>query len=155
ITDYVHPMPVDRVELPARWTTLQIIPFDHNDVAAKLACKEIGGRLSALSPRTILFLRNLRELTWSVGGTRGAIAREEVADAGIRRVRLVHGKGRRQQDERWLVFDRAVQLVPHRPPNHVEIAFSLDTDQEGREHIVEAHDPKLVAFFPTARETHL
>lgn len=154
IEHYVHPHAVDPIYPGAGWSTLQVFPFDRDDVSPQEALAEIQPRLATLSARTILFLSSLRELAWATAdGAQGTISREEHKDRNARRVRLIHdGAG---DSEQWLIFARGVQLVLDRPPNRVEVAFRVTRDEGGSEQITGADNTELVAFFPTTRETHL
>ena len=154
ITDYVHPHPVAAVAAPGWWTTLQVFPFDRKETSAEQAVLQIGTRLAELA-RAILFLRDLRELSWSAGASAsGTILREAVDDGDARRVRLVHDDESSAPVEEWLVFEQLVELVDGRAPNRVEIAFLCQPTEAGSRIVVADHT-ELVAFFPTSRETHL
>lgn len=134
------------------WTTLFVLPFDYPKVPAEQAVEEIAEGLASLNPRTVLFLQHLLELRWKAPGSAGAIRRDEAVHGGARRVRLFSDAS---ASEEWLVFERSVRVAEGRGPGRVEVAFLVAADDEGSEQIVNAHDTELVAFFPTARETHL
>ena len=106
------------------------LPFDRDEVTAEEAVAQNRDAPRRAHPRTILFLRNLRELSWSVAASAsGTILREEVDDGDARRVRLLHGVA--ADAEEWLVFDQPVELVDGRPPNRVEIASSASQRDAG------------------------
>ncbi|PXW30397.1 UNVERIFIED_CONTAM: hypothetical protein DES50_108207 [Williamsia faeni] len=155
VKDYVYPHPADPVEPGAEWSTLQILPFDRSDMTPKAAVDEISRRLRRLSGRTILFLRNLTELEWSIPNGRSyRIRRETRTERAARRVSLLTGVASQSQEE-WLVFDRPVHLADGVDPGAIEVAFALTLDNRGAELITPAKDTELVAFFPTSRETHV
>jgi hypothetical protein len=159
ITDYVHPHAVEAIEESGWWTTLQIFPFDRDEVTAEEAVAQIGTRFAELSPRTILFLRNLRELSWSVAASAsGTILREEVDHGDARHVRLLHGNLAADAEE-WIVFDQPVELVEGRAPNRVEIAFLCQPTDEGNrivvadrtELVILPHESRDASRFPDSR----
>jgi len=155
VENFVHPFPTSAIDPAAPWSTLQILPFDREDVSPEEAVDRISSRLQRLSGRTILFLNNLAQLEWSTpDGRSRKIRREQSTDGAARRVRLLTGAGP-QPEEEWLVFDRSVQLSDGVDPGTVEVAFRLIRDEHGTEVITPAEDTELVAFFPTRRETHL
>ncbi|MGO9960898.1 MAG: sacsin N-terminal ATP-binding-like domain-containing protein [Solirubrobacteraceae bacterium] len=155
IEHYVHPHAIPAIDLANGWTTLQVLPFDRDDVPPTVAVAEIGQCLAEMSARTILFLRDLRELEWITPEAEGVLLREPLEDGAARRVRLLHGHARPQDAEEWLVFEQPIELVVGREANSVEIAFLTTRDDDGIERVVAADDTELVAFFPTSRETHL
>lgn len=155
VKDYVHPHPAEPVDPGVGWSTLQVLPFDRSDVTPEDAVDEILSGLQRVSGRTILFLRNLTELEWfALGGHSDHILRETRTDRAARTVSLLAGADS-ESEEKWLVFDRPVHLADGVGPGTVEIAFALTRDDRGTELITPAEDTELVAFFPTARETHV
>ena len=67
IENYVRPFPVEPPPFPGG--TLFVFPFDHDTVPAAAAVREIAAALSAIQPRTLLFLRGIERLR--VGRRRG------------------------------------------------------------------------------------
>jgi hypothetical protein len=121
--------------------TLFVFPFDHDTVPAGVAAREIGAALSALEPRILLFLRNIRRLRFD-----GSVVERSVAEepGSSRRVTLSRDGGWREE---WLVWHRD---VPGHQGQRTEIAFRL---QGGRVAAVTASP--LTVFFPTEKETFL
>jgi hypothetical protein len=156
IRHYVQPHPIPAKRIP-RHKTLFVLPFNHLETTAQQAFQQIAERLGCLGCRTLLFLRNLKKITWSVqGGSRGSYLRKQEHDGEDRRVSLrgegVNGK----TDEEWLLFERPLNQ-PEAPNLKVEAAFLLALDDEsGQDRVVRIEGPShLVVFFPTERETHL
>ena len=111
ITDYVHPHAVEAIEESGWWTTLQDLPVRSRRGDGRRGCRANRDAPRRAQPRAILFLRNLRELSWSVAASAiGTILREEMDDGDARRVRLLHGDLAADAEE-WLVFDQPVELV--------------------------------------------
>lgn len=155
IRDYVRPHAADPVDPGRGWTTLEILPFDRSEMTPEKAVDEIAGRLERLSSRTILFLRNLKELEWSApSGRSELIFRDTTKDGPARRVSLLSGRNA-ESIEKWLVFNRPVHLADGTDPGTVEIAFALSRDDDGTELIAPADNTELVAFFPTRRQTNV
>ncbi|MBI4608002.1 MAG: hypothetical protein HY726_03205 [Candidatus Rokubacteria bacterium] len=157
IEKYVRPFAAPAVEPGNGWTTLFIFPFDRDDIEPTQAARAICARLESLSPRTLLFLQDVKEVEWATeSGKRGQLVRTPEEGDGGRGVRIGRNVGGSTTIEEWLIFERPVELVAGRPLNRVEVAFLLHRDPDtGKAGVVPAHDTELVVFFPTARETHL
>ena len=109
---------------------------------------EIANGLKSLGIRTLLFLRQIEEISWELeGGESGQYLREsERVDDGVRRVSVIGRAGLGGESyEEWLVFSRQVDNGGI-PAGHVEIAF-LENPKSGA--IQAVPDSRLVAFFPT------
>jgi hypothetical protein len=120
----------------------------------------VADSLSRLGARTLLFLRQINEIAWSVsGGPNGLYLKEEVEDAGAgsRRVTLIgERKGEPVVEETWLVFSREARTDAGTLAGFIEIAFLLQEDKESKEWVVQHVDVSpLCAFFPTVVTTHL
>jgi hypothetical protein len=120
----------------------------------------VSDSLSKLGARTLLFLRQIEEIAWSVnGGASGLYLKERTEDAGVgsRRVTLVgERKGEPVVEETWLVFSREARTEAGTLAGFIEIAFLLKADEETEEWVVQRVDASpLCAFFPTVVTTHL
>lgn len=140
--------------------TLFILPFKQGDTKAH---EEVSNGLQRLGATSLLFLRHIEEVRWSIdGGASGVYLRgsRDVTD-GVRRVTVVgqqHDAGHTDSstdDEEWLVFSRAVGSPKDRNVGHVEIAFSLGNEQANYERIQRVVRSPLVVSFPTVVETYL
>lgn len=133
--------------------TVMLLPFRDVDADAHA---EITMGLSRLGPRSLLFLREIEEISWRVdGGASGCYRRtppRSIAD-DAREVALVGEEtGRSPVEERWLVFSRPVHSDGERV-GYVEIAFSL---RETAGTAVRAvRGSQLSVFFPTVLSTNL
>lgn len=158
IENYIRPFLAEPRSVGDAWTTLFLFGFDHSEIAAAQAYEEIQNRLRSLSVRTLLFLEHIMEIEWKVeGSAAGIYLREEAPGAGLRRVKLLgHSEARQDEDEEWLVFERAVQPVEHSSPLKVAVAYKVGRDSKtGREIITAISDSNLVVFFPTEKPTNL
>jgi hypothetical protein len=142
IENYVRPYPEEPG--PAEGT-LFVFPFDHDEVPAAVAAREIAAALTAVQPRILLFLRRIERLRVGGTGVRPSdIERSVTAGPGTRRrVRL--SRDGRPTDE-WLAWHR--RPLNEAPP--VEIAFRVD---DGR--LVPCDSSPLIVSFPTEKETFL
>jgi hypothetical protein len=119
----------------------------------------IASGLRRLGPKALLFLREIEEIEWEVGGGPSGLylrGTPEVLDKGVRRVALIgQEQDRPNIEENWLVFSRPVHNGDEVVGN-VEIAFSLrragGAVTDSIEPVAESH---LVAFFPTVISTNL
>ena len=155
IEDFVRPTTAPRIDRHPDETAI-IIPLKVTD---ELAHDEIANGLGSLGASTLLFLREIEEIHWSVeDGRSGLYLRDskEIAP-GVRTV-TVMGKEDKQPelDEEWLIFSRAVTANSEQATGQVELAFSLvKDDQSQQERIGRLKRSPLVVFFPTVLETHL
>lgn len=135
--------------------TLFVFPFRPSD---NLAHAEIAEGLKTLGARTLLFLKDIEEISWTVeGGASGLYIRsqpEQVA-AGARRVVLL-GQDSEAPDteETWLIFARDVFAPDGSPAGQVEIAFALDAKSPKEFTLRRIQGSTLVVFFPTIVQTN-
>ena len=155
IENYVHPKGAAPRAVPSG-ETLLVFPFNRVDATPEAAFGEISDRLRTLGSRTLLFLRNLNEITWQTHGeVSGAYLRETREEGSARWVTLIGETDRTSVDEQWLVYNRSV-ATSTAYPLFVEIAFRINRDRKtNRDAILPVRGSKLVVFFPTEKETHL
>ena len=154
IESFVWPVGVDQVERRPDETVI-LIPLQEGDHAGK---EEIAAGLSRLGATSLLFLREIKEISWSVDGTSvGLYLREEVTEGpGVRRVTLVGQEGVEPVvAEEWLVFSRPVHTKDGRSPGDVEIAWLTGQDENGGRTLRAVNHSPLVVFFPTVVATDL
>ncbi len=154
IEKFVWPVALPRLKREAEETII-VVPLKHADQTAH---KEIASGLERLGTSTLLFLRNIGEINWTVtGGRSGVYLREEKQlDTSVRQVDVVgQERGKTDSGSRWLVFSRPV-THGGRGAGYAEIAFSLVQDARSRQNRIQRHDRSpLVVFFPTVLETYL
>jgi hypothetical protein len=162
IKHYVRPEAVATRDPGEGWTTLIVMPFDHNDVAAEDAKSQISRRLRELNVRTLLFLRNIDEVSYSddgaVGALTGTYLRETRRVSAARHVTVMgENNGEREiKSESWYIFDQSVPLEEEQKDVYIEIAFQCATDEKTKqEMVVPISRSPLVVFFPTDKETAL
>lgn len=160
IRRFVEPHAITRVDDK---DTLIVLPFDQpdkrpawafrEDVSAAGAVREIGNAIRTLGIRTLLFLRHIEEIKWTLpDGTAGQFVRnfEQIANRdGLRKVEVLD-----QDDlfEEWRIFERNVEVqdVGQSHQVMVEIAFLLKGGT-----ITRADNTELVVFFPTEKKTEV
>jgi hypothetical protein len=123
------------------------------------AHSEIAQGLQRLGPRTLLFLRQIEEITWRIeGGPSGLYLRsaETIGDNVLRVTLLGDADGNASVDETWLVFSHEAQTEEGKAVGRVEVAFMIGQNQvSSRWSILALTNSPLVAFFPTVLPTYL
>ncbi|HEY1057856.1 MAG TPA: DUF3883 domain-containing protein [Limnobacter sp.] len=157
IENYVFPMRMARSARAADETQI-ILPLKPEDASA---AQDITTGFRNLGPASLLFLRHIDEINWSVeGGASGFYLRNSPESLGLNVHRItVIGKedDLPEVDQNWLVFHREVFSPEGQRVGRVEIAFSLVTvkDAPGRWAVQPLAKSPLVVFFPTVVESHL
>ena len=152
IDSFVWPRAIRGSDLPPEETGIRL-PFRSNEPTAET---QILAGLQRLGPRTLLFLREIEEISWSIAeGPSGLYLRGKPESLGnaARKV-TVTGKNKATdgvEEERWLIFSRAVSNQ-RKDVGRVEIAFALE---ESTGLVRRITDSPLVVFFPTVLSTNL
>ncbi len=159
IESYVWPKAVRERSLKPEETKIHI-PFKRNEPNEPLAKDDILEGLQRLGPRTLLFLREIEEISWSVvNGPSGCYQRSKPKFLGdeVRKVRVVgQDNASDEVEEGWIVFSREV-FNEGTSAGHVEIAFQLRQSSASRQNssLRRVDDSRLVVFFPTVLPTYL
>ena len=138
--------------------TLIVLPLKAGDEAAE---NEIVNGFKQLGPSSLLFLRSIEEIKWSVHDDASGVylrSKPECVGPNVHRVNLIgQESGQDEVDEQWLVFHREVYSPEGKAVGRVEVAFSLRAEdgQSDVLRIVPVPTSPLVVFFPTAVETNL
>lgn len=165
IDDIVVPRILSPDEMPGDIKsdeTRIFLPFDSGDISPdkqfrvlvdpEKAMKDIEGTLQALDARSLLFLRSIETIQWSVEGrAAGSCCRETrpVPNGnGQRAVVLSDSEG----VEKWMVFDSSltVESEGNSHKSTVEVAFLMANGM-----VVQAENTPLVVYFPTEKQTDL
>jgi hypothetical protein len=157
IEQFIRPRGTQPRPLANTTQTLFFFPFDHPDFPATSAFDLIQSKLKSVGPRSLLFLHHIESLIWIVEGSgKGLYIRETISsDKGGAFVQIVgEGSGGDHTEEEWLVVQRNVRHPSRDEELPVKMAYSLDTQREGKSVKALAKSP-LTAFFPTAKETGL
>jgi hypothetical protein len=144
-------------------------PFNNPKKNVKAAFSEVKAGLEQLSETTLLFLNNLRYISWRVGDKESAVLREEHSASHVEILKLSDGK--EILSSHWLRFAEPVQNVEKfaSPMEGVErqkvaLAFALafvgdisSFDEKKplakQLKIVPALRGKVAVFFPAEKET--
>ncbi len=157
IRNYVQPAKADKIDRDPE-ETLIVLPLKAED---KSAASEIVNGFKRLGPSSLLFLRSIEEINWSVGDEASGVylrSKPESVGPNVHKVNLIgHESGQDEVDEQWLVFHREVASPEGKAAGRVEVAFSLRNEdgQSDAWHIAPVPTSPLVVFFPTAVETNL
>jgi hypothetical protein len=156
IENFVWPIAISPINRHADETVF-VLPLPSEDAGAH---SEIAEGLRRLGARTLLFLRHIEEIAWSVeGGPSGLYVRgkpEQIGESARRIVLLGEEDGKPDVEETWLLFTRDAKTLDGTVVGRIEIAFSLIQDRKlDRWSVQVVNDSHLVVFFPTVVETHL
>ncbi len=156
IDSYVWPRGIEERSLQPEETQI-CIPFKDSEPAAK---EEILEGLRRLGPGTLLFLREIEEISWSAAnGSSGLYLRnkpEEVGNGARKVVIIGEDDAKDNVGGEWIVFSREV-FNENVSAGYVEIAFALDEgsgDSQGPS-VQRVLESPLVVFFPTVVSTNL
>ena len=161
IESCVFPQGIGKRHLEPEETQI-IIPFDKDLGEGESAKDAVLEGLQDMATRTLLFLREIEEIAWSVDG--GPAKRHRSIPSkmsshhalNVRQVRLVGPGDDLAGGEQWIVFSRPVEK-DEKPAGFVEIAFLLEHSDAGSQNlsVCSAADSKLFVFFPTELKTNL
>jgi hypothetical protein len=165
IEDVVIPCFLNGGELPTDLKpeeTRIILPFDSDSipeikrfrdfVPAETAMADISNALKKLNVRTLLFLRHIEKIHWSlVDGTVGVISRKPrtcVNGAPMRYVDLTDGV----RTESWIIFEKETNVTDDGRVHEciVEVAFLMENKK-----VIPARNTELAVYFPTEKKTGL
>jgi hypothetical protein len=160
IRRFVEPHAITRVDDK---DTLIVLPFDQPDkrpawafrenVSAADAVREIGDAIRTLGIRTLLFLRHIEEIKWTLpDGTAGQFIRNSKLLANRDGLRKVEVLNQNDHLEEWRIFARNVEVqdVGQSHQVAIEIAFLIKNGT-----VTRADNTELIVFFPTEKKTEL
>jgi len=157
IRNYVQPSKADGTDREPE-ETLIVLPLKAEDETAK---SEIMNGFKRLGPSSLLFLRSIEEINWSVRDDASGVylrSKPETIGPNVHRINLIgQESGQDEVDEQWLVFHREVSSPEGKAVGRVEVAFSLRAEDGKSDvwRVVPVPTSPLVVFFPTAVETNL
>ena len=153
IESFVLPLAVPSVHRPSGQTVF-VMPLKNPAVHSA----HIATKLQGLGLDTLLFLRQIDTIRWTgPGGGSGVYRRKSKSlcdDPCVRRVTVIGESTVHDQrmKERYMIFSKPMYQVDDVPAGHIEVAFRL---KKKKDTVVPLSPSFLVAFFPTAVETHL
>lgn len=153
IESFVLPVAAPSVHRPSGQTVF-VMPLKNPAIHSA----HIATKLQGLGLDTLLFLRQIDTIRWTgPGGGSGVYRRKSKSlcdDPCVRRVTVIckstiHD---RNMKERYMIFSKPMYQVDDVSAGHIEVAFRL---KKKKNTVVPMSPSFLVAFFPTAVETHL
>jgi hypothetical protein len=144
-------------------------PFDNPRKNVEQAYMEVKSGLEQLSETTLLFLKNLRYISWKIDNLEGAVLREDHSDFHVEVLKQLDGKD--VFSSHWLRFQTSVQnlqqftapvagIDQHKVAVAFELAFIGDQKSFDKAlpiakqlKIVPAAIGKVSIFFPADKET--
>lgn len=155
-----HGLSADDAPVMQKGETCIVLPFDsqqarpewafRKSLSAEQAVREIGNALRNLGVRSLLFLRQLTELKWSLPDGSSGHFRRDPADKtpSSRLVRVTDG----DIIEKWQIYQRTARIQDGEISYNiiVEVAFYLENGK-----VRNAKGTELVAYFPTEKKTGL
>lgn len=156
IDSYVWPKGIPALDTKPEETIVKL-PLRATDDSA---VAEITSAFRRLGPRTLLFLREINEVSWRViDGPTGLYLRTEVESLGEHARKLVVIGEDHSTDgvseETWLVFSREVSTEAGEMVGYAELAFQLEKTEGGSFSVQPLTESPLVVFFPTVVSTNL
>lgn len=144
--------------------TLIVLPFDQpntrpewafrDDVIANVAESEISRAITKLNIRTLLFLRQIETIEWTLpNGEQGRLTKQTKLEDSEHDALLVNVKDHQGKQEHWQIFSRTLAVKDGEKEQQatVEVAFLLGENGKVRR----ASDTELVISFPTEKKTEL
>lgn len=158
LKNYVYPYEIlDKVALDSN-ESLFVIPFNHNEITKEVAYNEIKNRLKKLGNETLLFLRYVNEIKWTIGHEKGTYKRESNRESyDVRTVDIISSYSSVATNDnlkqKFLIFEQRLEQCRDFP---VEIAYKLEYDDKmNKFKIVSIPEAKLSVFFLTNLVTGL
>ena len=156
VEDYVRPCAVKPRNIGNSYTTLFVFLLDAPSIDSEVACREISTCLRNLNARTLLFLKNIKEIGYELPDTNGIYIREEKTQDSVRRIEVIGQGNGQEENENWLIFERLVSVPDNDEKVSVEVGFRLVTNTEDEtENIQKESNTPLVVYFPTEKATGL
>ena len=149
ISNYVYPSTVKKREDLAADETFIVIRFDKDDPNPETSYSEIHSKLKKLDYATMLFLRRIDHLSWTVEGKTEVIERkQEPLPNNCMRI-SIEGSSK---TENWLLFSKK---VGDKYDSSVRIAYKLQKRENSTTSIVPMHGAKIYNYFETDKATYL
>lgn len=160
ICRFVEPHAVDCL---SEADTLIVLPFDQPAkrpewafrpyVPVETSVQEIGEAIQKLGIRTMLFLRHIEEIKWTLpDGESGHFIRNVETIPGHDDARKVKVRDQGGNIEEWQIFQQRCEVQDADKPHYVtvEVAYLL---KDGA--VTRAVNTELVVYFPTEKKTEL
>ncbi|MBU1958583.1 hypothetical protein KJ680_09300 [bacterium] len=144
ISDLVVPTVIESI-IPDSSETLMVFPFNNPNKSKEEAYREIYKGLNDIKDNTLLFLTNIKKISYSFGDKIHHIERKETGDIIVN---ITNSKNR--TDRKWLRFKKP---LPKKEKLYVSVAFEIVIDKSTKEEYVKSIDDGQVSiFFPAEKE---
>lgn len=158
IDNYVHPRLIR--SRSSDLGTLFVFPFNHKKKDPDESFDEISRRLKDLGTNTLLFLKNIKSISYEIDEVDTGSYRRKTSplETNFAREVTVVGQSNQREEEHWLVFESDIEhdQIPEDKRLTVEIAFQYSNDDSQDTPNFEClSQSNLVVSFPTKEETHL
>ena len=135
--------------------TLIQLPFNHAHRTKEEVFHLVSERLKNLGLKTLLFLKNIREIRWEIPFSKGHYLKssEDIQNiSGTKRVTLISAKDAEDTEE-YIVIEKPIKI--ENKELKIEVAYKLGKDKSDKEIVIPEPDSKLAVFFPTDKVTFL
>ena len=153
IKDFILPFKINPLTNQKPQSTVFRLPFNEN---GKNNRPKLATSLENLESTTLLFLKQIEEITWRVSnGQNGKIKREtKPLDQDVHKITITRKSNTDliESSEQWIVFSRTVTRG-NKNAGNIEIAFRLSGKSDSD--ILPLTDSPLVVYFPTIVKTNL
>lgn len=153
IKDFVIPSLIDNNGITE---TLIVLPFNHPSRSKDEVFEIVGKKLESIGLKTLLFLKNVKEINWQTPNKSGHYYKESNGFQdleNVHRVSIISKIEQNENFEEFLVIKKPIRIETY--DLTVEIAYRIGTDKTGKEIIEKEKDSKLIVFFPTEKVTYL
>ena len=150
IEDFVVPSVVSDNEQISG--TLIRFPFNHKLQLQKECFLLITKKLKNIGLRTLLFLKNIKEINWQTPSISGYYSKSSESFQTFPNARKVFLKSSNFTEE-YIVIEKPIKIEGK--DLKVEVAYKLGKDKSGKEIIIPEPNSELVVFFPTEKATFL
>ena len=149
IYDLVVPKQIPSLEMNLD-ETIMVFPFNHTHKVKdkrkipKIAFDDIKIWLEKIKDNTLLFLTNIRKISYSINGETSYIERDEIDEV---RIEITNTKN--NIATKWLRFKKK---LPRKNELYVSVAFQIDIDRNTKKEYIKPINGQVSIFFPAEKE---
>lgn len=147
ISDYIIPTTIEPFEGFTQALTTVILPFDKDDADNTLLYHSIERRLKSIGKDEVIFLSNLKRISWQIGEVSGFVEKQIDEENGFRSLITIRSDS---QEQRFELYVR--NFTVDAKPLQTKIAFALD---ENGNYKSSGNSYPLFVFFPTVVQTNV
>lgn len=167
IENFVRPWAINPLLDVDKKLTKFILPFKAEKITT--AFSEIKNKIQNLDLKTILFLKDIKSIKWSIEGEKSGMYERRPKKHNhfeINQIVASDSEGNKFTED-WLIEHKPIELTEDEVLSlgennvkigrlKVELAFKLEYKEEDNSFvIIPENKTELVVFFPTNKETHL